>query len=58
MKDGKYIARGLRKARISENEFKSLMRPNGIKNIEDVEESYLERNGQVSFIKTEGENNI
>lgn len=56
VKDGKYIARGLRKARISENEFKSLMRLNGIKNIEDVKESYLEMNGQVSFIKIEGKN--
>jgi uncharacterized membrane protein YcaP (DUF421 family) len=53
VKDGKYIQRGLRRARISENEFKSLMRLNGIKNLEDVEESYLEMNGQVSFIKVE-----
>jgi uncharacterized membrane protein YcaP (DUF421 family) len=53
IKDGKYIQRGLRRARISENEFKSLMRLNGIKNLEDVEESYLEMNGQVSFIKVE-----
>jgi uncharacterized membrane protein YcaP (DUF421 family) len=53
VKDGKYIQRGLRQARISENEFKSLMRLNGIKNLEDIEESYLEMNGQVSFIKVE-----
>jgi uncharacterized membrane protein YcaP (DUF421 family) len=53
VKDGKYIQRGLRRARISENEFKSLMRLNGIKKLEDVEESYLEMNGQVSFIKVE-----
>jgi uncharacterized membrane protein YcaP (DUF421 family) len=53
IKDGKYIQRGLRRSRISENEFKSLMRLNGIKNLEDVEESYLEMNGQVSFIKVE-----
>ena len=53
IKDGKYIQRGLRRARISENEFKSLMRLNGIKKLEDVEESYLEMNGQVSFIKVE-----
>jgi uncharacterized membrane protein YcaP (DUF421 family) len=53
IKDGKYIQRGLRRARISENEFKSLMRLNGIKNLEDVEESYLEMYGQVSFIKVE-----
>lgn len=45
VKDGKYIARGLTQARISENELRSLMRLNGIKNLEDVEESYLEMNG-------------
>ncbi len=53
VKDGKYLAPGLKKARISEDEFKSLMRLNGIKNIEEVEESYLEMNGQVSFIRRE-----
>lgn len=53
VKDGKYIQHGLRRARINENEFKSLMRLNGIKNLEDIEESYLEMNGQVSFIKVE-----
>jgi uncharacterized membrane protein YcaP (DUF421 family) len=53
VKDGKYIMRGLKKARISDDEFKSLMRLNGIKNLEDVQESYLEMNGQVSFIGVE-----
>lgn len=55
VKDRKYIPHGLKQARISENEFKSLMRLNGIKNLEDVEESYLEMNGQVSFIRVEAE---
>ena len=53
VKDGKYLMSGLKKARISEDEFKSLMRLNGIKNLEDVQESYLEMNGQVSFIRVE-----
>lgn len=53
VKDAKYLMSGLKKARISEDEFKSLMRLNGIKNLEDVQESYLEMNGQVSFIKVE-----
>ncbi|HJY14962.1 MAG TPA: YetF domain-containing protein [Nitrososphaeraceae archaeon] len=53
VKDGKYVMSGLKKARISEDEFKSLMRLNGIKNLEDVQESYLEMNGQVSFIRVE-----
>lgn len=53
VKDGKYVVSGLKKARISDDEFKSLMRLNGIKKLEEVKESYLEMNGQVSFIRAE-----
>ncbi|HET6715757.1 MAG TPA: YetF domain-containing protein, partial [Nitrososphaeraceae archaeon] len=53
VKDGKYVVSGLKKARISDDEFKSLMRLNGIKKLEEVQESYLEMNGQVSFIRVE-----
>jgi uncharacterized membrane protein YcaP (DUF421 family) len=53
VKDGKYLVSGLKKARISEDEFKSLMRLNGIKKLDEVKESYLEMNGQVSFIRVE-----
>jgi uncharacterized membrane protein YcaP (DUF421 family) len=53
VKDGKYVLSGLKKARISNDEFKSLMRLNGIKKLEEVQESYLEMNGQVSFIRVE-----
>lgn len=53
VKDGKYVMSGLKKARISDDEFKSLMRLNGIKKLEEVQESYLEMNGQVSFIRVE-----
>ena len=52
VKDGKYVVSGLKKARISDDEFKSLMRLNGIKKLEEVKESYLEMNGQVSFIRS------
>lgn len=55
VKDSKYIESGLKRARIGKDEFKSLMRLHGIKSLEDVEESYLEMNGQVSFIKAEKE---
>lgn len=55
VKDGKYVVSGLKKARISDDEFKSLMRLNGIKKLEEVKESYLEMNGQVSFIRVERE---
>lgn len=53
VKEGKYVLSGLKKARISDDEFKSLMRLNGIKKLEEVQESYLEMNGQVSFIRVE-----
>lgn len=53
VKDGKYVLSGLKKARISNDEFKSLMRLNGIKKLEEVQESYLEMNGHVSFIRVE-----
>ncbi len=53
VKDGEYVVSGLKKARISDDEFKSLMRLNGIKKLEEVKESYLEMNGQVSFIRVE-----
>lgn len=53
VKDGKYEMSGSKKARISDDEFKSLMRLNGIKKLEEVQESYLEMNGQVSFIRVE-----
>ena len=53
VKDGKYVVSGLKKARISDDEFKSLMRLNVIKKLDEVKESYLEMNGQVSFIKVE-----
>ena len=42
------------KARISEDEFVSYLRLSGTDNISDIKLSYLEINGQVSFIKTKG----
>ena len=46
VKDG-----GLHKARIDDREFESYMRIHGIEDISEVKLSYLEVNGQVSFIK-------
>ena len=42
------------KARISEDEFESYLRLSGTDDISDIKLSYLEINGQVSFIKTKG----
>jgi uncharacterized membrane protein YcaP (DUF421 family) len=51
VKDGAYIEEGFKKARVTKGEFQAHMRTNGIKDISEVEESYLEITGQISFIK-------
>ncbi len=53
VKDGAYIEEGFRKARVTKGEFHAHMRTNGIRDISEVEESYLEITGQISFIKKE-----
>jgi uncharacterized membrane protein YcaP (DUF421 family) len=55
VKDGAYIEEGFRKARVTKGEFHAHMRTNGLKDISEVEESYLEITGQISFIKKEKE---
>jgi uncharacterized membrane protein YcaP (DUF421 family) len=51
VKDGEMVDNGLHKARIDDREFESYMRIHGIEDISEVKLSYLEVNGQVSFIK-------
>jgi uncharacterized membrane protein YcaP (DUF421 family) len=51
VKDGAMVDNGLHKARIDDREFESYMRIHGIEDISEVKLSYLEVNGQVSFIK-------
>ena len=51
VKDGEMVNNGLHKARIDDREFESYMRIHGIEDISEVKLSYLEVNGQVSFIK-------
>ena len=50
-KDGKAIKEGLKDARLSSDEYQSYMRLHGIRDISEVEESYLELNGQIRFLK-------
>jgi uncharacterized membrane protein YcaP (DUF421 family) len=54
VKDGEMVENGLHKARIDDREFESYMRIHGIEDISEVKLSYLEVNGQVSFIKKKG----
>jgi uncharacterized membrane protein YcaP (DUF421 family) len=51
VKDGKILDESLMKARISQEEFESYLRLSGTEDISDIKSSYLEINGQVSFIK-------
>ncbi|HEX2409431.1 MAG TPA: YetF domain-containing protein, partial [Nitrososphaeraceae archaeon] len=51
VKDGKILDDSLMKARISREEFESYLRLSGTDDISDIKSSYLEINGQVSFIK-------
>ena len=57
VKNGKILKDSMMKARISEDEFKSYLRLSGADDISDIRLSYLEINGQVSFIKTQKEIN-
>lgn len=51
VKEGKILDESLLKARISREEFESYLRLSGTDDISEIKSSYLEINGQVSFIK-------
>ena len=51
VKDGNIDKEGLKKARIGIKEFESYLRSAGIRDVSEIEQSNLEINGQVSFIK-------
>lgn len=51
VKDGNLDKEGLTRARIGVKEFESFMRLAGIRNIDEIDISNLEINGQISFIK-------
>lgn len=50
VKNGKFLEGSLEKAKIAKNEFESHMRLHGTDDLSDVRLSYLEINGQISFI--------
>ena len=58
VENGKILKDSMMKARISEDEFESYLRLSGTDDISDIRLSYLEINGQVSFIKTQKEKKI
>ena len=53
VKDGQMDKEGMIKARIGIKEYQSFMRLAGIRDINEIEISNLEINGQISFIKKE-----
>ena len=55
VKEGKILDESLLKARISREELESYLRLSGTDDISEIKSSYLEINGQVSFIKKETE---
>jgi uncharacterized membrane protein YcaP (DUF421 family) len=55
VKEGKILDESMMKARISREEFESYLRLSGTDDISEIKSSYLEINGQVSFIKRETE---
>jgi uncharacterized membrane protein YcaP (DUF421 family) len=52
LKDGEFIENGLREALVTKEEVFQAIRINGqIKDLKDVEESYIEPSGEISIIK-------
>ena len=51
VKDGKIIDEAMNKAKISRKELESYLRLTGTDDISEIKTSYLEINGQVSFVK-------
>lgn len=51
VQDGNILQEAMLKARISRDEFNSYLRLSGTEEVSDIKTSYLEINGQVSFIK-------
>jgi uncharacterized membrane protein YcaP (DUF421 family) len=57
VKDGKILYDALLKARISKDEFESYLRLSSTDDISNIRLSYLEINGEVSFIKKNNKEN-
>jgi uncharacterized membrane protein YcaP (DUF421 family) len=50
VKNGKFLEDALERAKIAKNEFESQMRLHGTDDLSEISLSYLEINGQISFI--------
>ncbi|MCC4300311.1 YetF domain-containing protein [Aurantimonas coralicida] len=49
--DGEVDWHAVRKAQLGENDITEHLRLNGIRSVDQIDEAYLERNGQFSVIK-------
>ena len=54
VRDGEVVDEAFRKAHFGENDISELLRLNGLRDLSEVEEARLERNGQVSVIPKSG----
>jgi uncharacterized membrane protein YcaP (DUF421 family) len=52
---GKLDGPALRRAALSDRDFEEAMRERGIRTLGEIDESYLERGGKISFLRTEAE---
>lgn len=50
VKNGRMLKRNMKKELITEDELESEIRKQGLKNVEDIEEAYMEPNGTISVI--------
>lgn len=51
VEDGKLNKEGLNKVRVTEDEFFGMLRGQGIRNLGEIQYAFLERTGQVGFLK-------
>lgn len=58
IKNGEMLRRNMRKEMITKDELMSQLRLQGVENISEVKESYLEPGGSVSIIKKESDDDV
>ncbi|MGE0702670.1 MAG: DUF421 domain-containing protein [Vicinamibacterales bacterium] len=55
VKDGRYIARNMRHEMITREEIESKLRLAGVADVKDVKSAFMEGDGQISVVKSDGE---
>lgn len=55
MENGRFLYRNMRREFVTKDEMMSHLRLNGVEDISNVKEAYMEGDGQISIVKVEGE---